>query len=181
MVAENPTFEREILIPREDIEKRVGELGNQISVDYKEKNPLLVGVIKGSFIFLSDLIREIDPRVDAEVDFMAVSSYGGGTESSRLPKIEKDLSTSIKGRNVLVVEDMVDTGYSFAAILAILESRNPASLKTCALLSKPSRREVEVPIDYLGFTIEDKWVEGYGMDTDGHFRGLKDVTYRRQI
>ena len=174
-------FTQEELFDEKTIHKRVVELGKQISADYKGRKPILVGVLKGSFIFLGDLIREIDAEVGVEVDFMAVSSYGSGTESSRQPKIDKDVSVSIEGRNVIVVEDMVDTGYSFETLLAILQSRNPASLKTCVLLSKPSRREVEVQIDYLGFEIEDKWVEGYGMDTNEEYRELKNIVYRKPV
>lgn len=170
---------QEILLSREIISERVAELGRQISEDYKDKKPLLVGILKGSFIFLADLIRNIDPAVGAQVDFMEVSSYGSGKESSGDPKITKDLGIDIRGRNIIVVEDIVDTGYSFNTLLAILRSRGPASLKTCAFLSKPDRREVDVPIDYLGFTIEDKWVEGYGLDTDQDFRGLSDIVYRK--
>ncbi|OGM21344.1 hypoxanthine phosphoribosyltransferase [Candidatus Woesebacteria bacterium RIFCSPLOWO2_01_FULL_37_19] len=169
---------REILIMEEDIAKRVQELADQISVDHKGENPLFVGILKGSFIFLGDLVRKLDPDLQAEVDFMAVSSYDG-TRSSRQPKIGKDLNTDIKDRHVIVVEDIVDTGYSFDTLLRILAARNPASLKTCALVSKPARREVDVPIDYLGFTIPDNWVEGYGMDTDEKNRGLPDIVFRK--
>jgi hypoxanthine phosphoribosyltransferase len=171
--------EREVLIDEKKAAKRINELGKQISQDYKGKNPLLVGILKGSFIFLGDLFRKLDPDLQAEVDFMEVSSYGGKQESSRQPKIGKDLSTNIDGRHVIVVEDIVDTGYSFDSLLKILKARNPASLKTCALVSKPDRREVDVPIDYLGFTIKDVWVEGYGMDTDQKNRGLRDVVFRK--
>ena len=164
--------EREVLVKKDKIAERVEELGVQISKDYKDKNPILVGVLKGSFIFLGDLMRKLDPDLKAEVDFMEISSYGSGKESSRQPKFNKDLSTNIEGRHVIVVEDIVDTGYSFDSLLKILKARNPASLKTCALVSKPDRREVEVPIDYLGFTIDDVWIEGNGMDTDQKYRGL---------
>jgi len=174
----NDDIAREILIDSETIEKRVGELGQILSNDYYNKKPVLVGVLKGSFIFLADLIRELDPDLQAEVDFMAVSSYKG-TVSSREPKIEKDLSINIDGRHVIVFEDIVDTGYSFYTLLRILSARNPASLKTCALLSKPNAREIEVPIDYLGFEIENEWVEGYGLDTNQQYRGLPDLWARK--
>jgi len=180
MSSENKGFTQEVLISRETIAERVKVLGKQISEDYKGKRPLLVGILKGSFVFLADLVREIDPEVGAEIDFMEISSYGGGIESSHQPEIVKDLSVPIEKRNVIVVEDMVDTGYSFNTLLAILNTRNPASLKTCALLSKPGRREVNVPIDYLGFTVENVWVEGYGLDTDQKYRGLKDVVSRKE-
>ena len=181
MTVEKKDFTHEVLLNREKIAKRVKELGGKISHDYKDTKPLFVGVLKGSFIFLADLLREIDPVLEAQVDFMAISSYGSGTESSGQPKIEKDLSMDIKDRDVILVEDIVDTGYSFKTLLAILSSRGPSSLKTCALLSKPDRREVEVPVDYLGFVIENKWIEGYGTDTDEEFRGLKDIVYRKEI
>jgi len=174
----NDGFRREVLIPKEEIAQRVRELGEQISRDYEGRKPVLVGILKGSFIFLADLLRELDPNLQAEIDFMAVSSYGSKQESSRQPKIGKDLNTDIEGRHVIVVEDIVDTGYSFKVLLDILKARNPASLKTCALVSKPDRREVEVPIDYLGFTIKDVWVEGYGLDTNQDNRGLKDIVFR---
>lgn len=173
-------IEREVLIPEEVIKEKVKELGKQITEDYKGKNVLLVGILKGSFIFLADLIREINLE-DVEVDFLTLSSYkkGTGTESSRNPKIVADLSIDIQGRHVLIVEDIVDSGWSFSALLAILEARNPASLKTCALLDKSDKREIQVPIHYLGFSIEDRWLEGYGLDTLERYRGLKDITTRK--
>ncbi len=170
-------IERETLITQEIISSKVRELGDRISEDYKDKNLLLVGVLKGSFVFLADLVREIN-LPDLEVDFIEISSYGKGTESSRSPKFLKDTSIDITGRNVLVVEDIVDTGYSFKTLLSVFESRGVSTLKTCALLSKPDKREVEVPIDYLGFEIGDKWVEGYGIDTLEKFRGLKYIAAR---
>lgn len=169
--------EREQLVSKDQIATRVRELGEQITKDYKDKNLLLIGVLKGSFIFLADLVREIDLD-DIEIDFIGISSYGQKTESSRAPKFTKDTSINIEGRNILIVEDIVDTGYSFKTLIAILKSRNPSSIKTCALLSKPDKREVEVPIDYLGFTIGDKWVEGYGIDTKEKFRGQPNITSR---
>lgn len=169
--------EREQLISKDVIANRVHELGEQITKDYEGKNLLIIGVLKGSFIFMADLIREINLE-DIEVDFIEVQSYGQNTESSRNPKFTKDTNIDIENRHVLLVEDIVDTGYSFKTLLAILNSRNPSSIKTCALLSKPDRREVEVPIDYLGFTIGDKWVEGYGIDTKEKFRGQPNITSR---
>jgi hypoxanthine phosphoribosyltransferase len=164
---------------RESIDEK-RQLKNKISNQYQKtirQSPILVRVLKGSFIFSEPY--ENGPDLQAEVDFMEVSSYGSKQESSRQPRIGKDLSTNIDGRHVIVVEDIVDTGYSFDSILKILKARNPASLKTCALVSKPDRREVEVPIDYLGFTIGDVWVEGYGMDTNQKNRGLPDVVFRK--
>lgn len=179
MGAERQNYTHEILLSEDLIRARVKELANEISQDYKGKKPLFIGVLKGSFIFLADLMRELDPEISAEVDFMAVSSYGRGTVSSRQPKIELDLRIPIEDREVLLVEDIVDAGYSLEALIALLSVRNPKSLKTCALLSKKSRREVEVPIDYLGFEIPDLWIEGYGTDTAEQNRGLKNVVHRK--
>ncbi len=173
----NDGIERRVLITEQQLEQRVSELGRQISEDYKDKNPLLIGVLNGSFIFMADLAKKLDPDLGEEFEFMQISSYNG-TESSREPKIIKDLNTDIGGRNVLIVEDVVDTGYSMDALLKILAERNAASVKICALLSKPEMREVEVPIAYLGFEIPKVWVEGYGLDTDKKFRGLPFVVYR---
>lgn len=169
--------ERSTLISEAELSSRIKELSRQITNDYRGKDLLLVGVLKGSFVFLADLVREID-LPDAEVDFIEISSYGTETESSRNPKFVKDTSLSVSGRHVLIVEDIVDTGYSFKTLLSVFESRGVASLKTCALLSKPDKREVEVPIDYLGFEIGDKWVEGFGIDTKEKYRGLKYVASR---
>ena len=165
-------------ISEAQIKERIREMAKEISKDYKGKDLLLVSVLKGSFIFAADLIRELDLE-DNEVDFMAISSYNGETESSKNPRIIKDVDTDIRGRNVLIVEDIVDTGYSFETLTRILSARNPASLKTCALLSKPERREVEVPIDYLGFEIPNFWAEGYGLDTNQKGRGHRFIGSRK--
>ena len=167
-------------ITEEQIKKRVNQLAEQISKDYKGKELLLVGVLKGAVPFTADLMRGLYENGfdDMEVDFIDVSSYGKGTESSRQPRIVKDLEEDIEGRHVLIVEDIVDTGYSFDTLLRMLNARNPASLKTCALVSKPARREKQVPIDYLGFKVEDKWLEGYGMDTDEKGRGYPFIGVR---
>jgi len=166
------------MIPPEEIREHVKKLAQRISKDYKDKNLLLVGILKGSFIFMADLVRELDLD-DIEIDFMKVTSYGEGTESSREPKIEADMSINPQGRHVLIVEDIVDTGYSFKSLLEILKARHPASLKTCTLLSKSERREVEVPIDYLGMSIENRWVEGYGLDTNERGRQYPFVGARK--
>ena len=166
----------EELYSGEEIHQRVKELAGEISKDYKGKNLLVVGILKGAFIFTADLIRELGEYLpDLEVDFMVISSYGKGEKSSKAPKIKLDLSIDIAGRDVLVVEDLVDTGYSFKKLLGLLSIRDPKSLKTCAFLSKPDRREVDVPIDYLGFTIEDRWVEGYGPDSNEKGRWRKNI------
>lgn len=170
----------ETLLTREQITDRVDELGQQIAQDYEGKELVIVGILTGSYIFVADLTRAINEhgKTDFEVDFMGISSYGFGTESSRQPRITKDLEIDVSGKHVLVAEDMVDTGYSFKTLLKMLSVRSAKSVKTCVLLSKPDRREVEVPIDYLGFEISDKWVEGYGLDTNQMGRGNPKIVVR---
>ncbi|MDH7490632.1 MAG: hypoxanthine phosphoribosyltransferase, partial [Anaerolineae bacterium] len=146
----------EVLLTEEQIQQRVRELAEQISADYKGKDLLLVCVLKGGILFLTDLMRQLD--IPHAVDFMAISSYGAGTESSGVVRILMDLNTSIEGKNVLIVEDIVDTGHTLDYILRNLSTRRPASLKVCALLNKPSRRQVDVPIHYVGFDIPNKFV-----------------------
>jgi len=159
-----------------EIHQRVVKLAEEIGSDYKGKKLLLVGVLRGAFIFTADLVRELDQYLpDLEVDFISVSSYGDGEESSRAPKFEKDLSTDIEGLDVLIVEDMVDTGFSFKKLLGVLMARNPKSLKTCVLLVKEDSREVEVPIDYKGFVVAKKWYEGFGLDSAQKRRGRKNI------
>lgn len=173
---QGPKFES--LFNKEKINRRVVELGEEITADYKGEELILVGILKGAFMFMADLVREID--IPLKVDFMEISSYGSGQESSRQPKIDKDLSMDISGEHVLIVEDIVDTGYSMKTLLEILEARSPASLKICSFLSKPDRREVEVTIDYLGFEIPDVWVEGYGLDTDQKGRNNPEIVIRSE-
>lgn len=171
------TEQREILITCEQIKGRVAELALEIKEDVDVNNLVLIGVLNGAAFFTTDLAREFNnPKV--EIDFMSVSSYGDKTESSGEPAIHCDLKNPIKGKDVVIVEDIVDTGYSMAILLDILRARHPKSLRVCALLSKPDRREVDVPIDYIGFTIPNHWVEGYGLDTDEKCRCLKDITRR---
>lgn len=167
-----------VLISKEDIKKRVGELAKQITQDYQGKNVVLLCVMRGSFVFLADLIRALweEGLTDCEPDFISVSSYGKGTESSKNPVVTKDLDIDITGRNALLVEDIVDTGYTIKTLLELLKNHNPGSLKVLSLLSKPSRREVEVSIDYLGFEIENKWVFGYGLDEAANkSRGVPEI------
>ncbi len=160
-----------ILISENEIQKRVAELGQQISADYAAKNPFLVAVLKGAYVFLADLCRHL--QVPHEIHFMAISSYGGrATQSSGVVRILMDLPASPEGRHVLIIEDIVDSGRTLDYILRNLRTRNPASLRVCSLLTKPSRREIEVPVDYVGFEIPDEFVLGYGLDFDEHYRNL---------
>ena len=163
----------EILVQPDQLQRRVRELGEQISVDYEGRNPLLIGVLKGAVFFLADLMREI--TVPCEVDFMAISSYGSATQSSGVVRILKDLDRAIEGRDVLIVEDIVDTGLTLQYLMRNLGARKPASLEVCALLTKPERRKVDMPMRYLGFEIPDKFAIGYGLDFAEHYRNLPYV------
>lgn len=162
-----------VIIPRDDIAEKVAELAALIRKDYKGKNPLVIGILKGSFVFMSDLVRAMN--IPVEIDFVRLASYGAGTESSGKIKLVKDVETPIKDRHVLVVEDIVDRGLTVRFLLDYLSFRKPASLKLCALFDKPSKRKVEVPIDYLGFTVPDAFVVGYGLDFGEKFRYLPDL------
>ncbi len=166
----------EVLVTAEDLQRRVAELGREISADYGEEESrplLLVGVLKGAVFFLSDLMRYID--VPVEVDFMAVASYGSATDSSGVVRILKDLDAAIEGRDVLIVEDIVDSGLTLQYLLRNLGSRNPRSLEVCALLTKPERRKVDLPTRYVGFEIPNRFVVGYGLDYDERHRNLPFV------
>jgi hypoxanthine phosphoribosyltransferase len=163
----------EVLVKAEDLKRRVCELGEQISRDYEGRSLLLVGVLKGAVFFLSDLMRYID--VPVEVDFMAVASYGSATDSSGVVRILKDLDVVIEGRDVLIVEDIVDSGLTLQYLLRNLGSRNPRTLEVCALLTKPERRKVELPARYVGFEIPDRFVVGYGLDYAERHRNLPYV------
>lgn len=164
----------DVFITEDQIKNRIKELGKQITEDYKDKDLLLIGILKGSVPFLCSLMWEIDNEKLA-IDFMDVSSYGSETESSGEVKILKDIDVSIKGRNVLIVEDIVDTGRTMDKLLDMLKTREPASLKVCTLLDKPSRRVCEVKIDYIGFEIENRFVAGFGLDDDQYMRQLKYI------
>jgi hypoxanthine phosphoribosyltransferase len=163
----------EVLVSAEDLQRRVAELGAQISLDYAGKPLLLIGVLKGAVFFLSDLMRFID--IPVEVDFMAVASYGSATDSSGVVRILKDLDAAIDGRDVLIVEDIVDSGLTLQYLMRNLGSRNPRTLEVCALLVKPARRKVELPTKYVGFEIEDRFVVGYGLDYAELYRNLPFV------
>ncbi len=160
----------EILIDEKTLQARIRELGEQISRDYQGKRPILVGVLKGAFMFMADLIRHIS--IPHEIDFMATSSYGAATESSGVVRILKDLDTPISGRDVLIVEDIIDTGLTLDYLIRILKARNPASLRVCTLLDKRERRRIPIPLDYVGFEIPNKFVVGYGLDFGEIYRNL---------
>ena len=165
----------EILISRREIETAVCRLAAQISKDYRGKHPVLVAILKGSFIFMADLIRYLD--LPLEVEFIRLSSYGQGKESSGEVKVVQGLGAEIKDRDVLVIEDIVDTGLTTRFLLDYLRQQEPSSIKLCALTSKPSRRKLPVTIDYLGFTVPDKFIVGYGIDWDEQFRRLPDICF----
>lgn len=159
-----------VMLSQEQLAARVRELGAEITAAYAGKDVTVVGVLSGSFIFMADLVRHIDLPI--RCDFLGLSSYGSATESSGVVAITKDLSGPVEGRHILVVEDIVDTGLTMAYLLKNLATRKPASVRIVSLLSKPARRQVEVTIDFLGFTIEDRFVVGYGLDFDGRYRNV---------
>jgi len=162
-----------ILFTKDEIEATVNKLAAEIRQDYLGKQPLLIGVLKGSFVFMADLIRLLD--FPLEVEFIRLSSYGKGTESSGKIKVVQGLQSEVRGRDVLVIEDIVDTGLTIAFLLDYLQKKKPASLKLCALTDKPSRRKTPVTIDYRGLTVPDKFIVGYGLDWDERFRYLPDI------
>jgi hypoxanthine phosphoribosyltransferase len=164
-------FLDEILLTESDIQQRVKELGAQISRDYHNKDLVVICILRGAVLFLTDLIRHIDPP--HTVDFMAVASYGiGARQSSGRARLTLDINTDIRGRNVLLVEDIVDSGFTLKAVLELLSTRNPQDLQVCVLLDKYERREVDVPLAYVGFHIPDRFVFGYGLDLDEYYRNL---------
>jgi hypoxanthine phosphoribosyltransferase len=163
----------EILVQPDELTHRVRELAAEISADYSGRDLLLIGVLKGAVFFLSDLMRHLE--IDCEVDFMAVSSYGSSTDSSGIVRILKDLDAPIAGRDVLIVEDIVDSGLTLSYLFRMLRARNPATLEVCALLTKPERREVDLPIRYVGFEIPNRFAIGYGLDHAERFRNLPYV------
>jgi hypoxanthine phosphoribosyltransferase len=162
----------EILIPYKEIEKRVAELGARISADYGDRPIVLVGVLKGSFMFMADLVRNITSPL--RIEFIGTKSYAGATTSGQV-QLTKDLDKPIEGEDVLLVEDIIDTGLTLNYLKHLLMQRDPRSLKTVAFLDKPSRRRIEVGGDYVGFTIEDKFVIGYGLDFEQRYRNLRDL------
>ncbi|MCX7816891.1 MAG: hypoxanthine phosphoribosyltransferase [Syntrophales bacterium] len=165
--------QKEILYSREDIKKRVEELARQINADYKGKDPVIIGILKGAFVFMADLIRHLE--IPCTVDFIRLASYGSGSISSGEIKVTKDIETDIKGKDVLVVEDIIDTGLTLRYLVDLLRERGPSSLKVCALIDKRLRRRVEFEADYVGFTMDDGFVVGYGLDYNEQDRSLPDV------
>ena len=161
---------QEILIDEQSLQARVAELGAQIAEDYRGRDLLLIGVLKGAVFFMADLMRQLD--IPCEVDFMAISSYGAGLDSSGVVRILKDLDVSIEGREVLIVEDIIDSGLTLSYLMSTLEARRPASLEICALLTKPERRKNNVACRYIGFEIPNRFVIGYGLDFAERYRNL---------
>jgi hypoxanthine phosphoribosyltransferase len=163
----------DVLVGPEDLQRRVRELGVEISADYEERDLLMIGVLKGAVLFLADLMREL--TVPCKIDFMAVSSYGSATDSSGVVRILKDLDSSIEDRDVVLVEDIIDSGLTLHYLLRNLRARNPRSLEVCALLTKPERRRVDLPVKYVGFEIPDRFAVGYGLDHAQRHRNLPYV------
>lgn len=162
-----------VLIPRGDLEVAVTRLARQIGLDYAGCNLVAVGILKGAFIFMADLVRQVG--VPLEVDFITVASYGSGTETSREISVLQDLTVNVRGKDVLVVEDIVDSGHTVAYVMQHVAEYGARSVRLCALADKPSRRETDVHIDYLGFTVPNKFIVGYGLDFDNKFRYLPDI------
>ena len=164
-----------MLISQEEISKRAVEIGKQISEDFKGEEVLFVGILKGAVLWLSDLVKNVD--IDVKIDFMAVSSYGAETKTSGVVRIMKDLDTSIEGKNVIIVEDIVDSGITLNYLKGYLLGRNPKALKICTLLDKPKGRRADVKVDYIGFEVEDIFIVGYGLDYDQKYRNLPYISY----
>jgi len=161
------------LFTEEDIQTRIKELGKELSEDYKDKFPVLIGVLRGAVLFYADLVKELD--IHLEMNFLAISSYGSGTESTGEVRIQYDMQESIKGRHVLVIEDIIDSGRTISHLKEILYARHPESIKVCSLLDKPSRREVKAEGDYIGFVVPNEFVVGYGLDYAGKYRNLNYI------
>lgn len=164
-----------LLKTKREIEGAISRLANQINSDYRDSTPLFIGVLKGAFIFMADLVREL--TIDLEIDFIELCSYENGTKSSKNVQTIKGLNTNVKDRNIIIVEDIIDTGLTMDSLLTKLEENSPSSIKVCALTSKPSRRVVKVPIDYLGFEVENVFLVGYGLDFNQKYRNLSELYY----
>ena len=166
------TIER-VLLSEEQLDKRIAEMAVQIDRDYEGKKPLMVAILKGSIMFFADLIRKM--KINLEIDFMAISSYGNGVKSSGEVKMIKDLDRKVEGKDIIIVEDIIDSGYTMKYLKNMLEARKPNSIKICTLLDKPSRRETDVQVDYRGFGVENEFVVGYGLDYAGLYRNIPFV------
>lgn len=162
-----------VLLSKQEIAKRVKELGKQLSNEYKDKNPIIICILKGSCVFFADLIREMD--IPLEIEFLAISSYGNSTNSSGEVKVTKDTDKSLENRHVILIEDIIDTGLTLTYLKNMLQRRKPASLKICTLLDKPERREADIDADYTGFKIPNKFVIGYGLDFSQKYRNMPDI------
>ena len=162
-----------VLLSEEQIAEKVAQIGRQITEDYRDKNLLMVSVLKGSVVFMADLMRAVD--CPARIDFMSVSSYGSGTKTTGVVKIVKDLDQDLSGKDILIVEDILDSGMTLSYLKGLLQSRNPASIRIATLLDKPSRRKVDLKADYVGFEVPDEFVVGYGLDFDEQYRNLPFV------
>lgn len=170
---EKRTLDKELLIPRKSIEKRVKELANQISLDYEGRDPVLIGVLKGVVFFLADLARELS--IPAKIDFIRAASYGSGMTSDRTIQLTKGIEIPIQGNPVILVEDIVDTGLTLTHIVQEVERKDPESIRVCTLIEKLERQEIKVPIDYCGFRIKEGFIIGYGLDFDEKYRNLPDL------
>lgn len=174
-----PFSQLKLLFDRTTISTTVQDLAKRISQDYREGNLVLICILKGAFVFLSDLMRRLD--IPVEIDFIRLASYGSGQISSRNIKITKDIEISVQGKDVLIVEDIVDTGWTLAHLMERLSALHPKSIKICTLLNKEARREVNVQVNYVGFEIEDRFVVGYGLDINEKYRSLPDICYVEEV
>jgi hypoxanthine phosphoribosyltransferase len=170
-----PSSNLKLLKTEQEIKKAVSRLAEQINNDYMDSVPLLIGVLKGTFIFMADLVRQL--TIDVEIDFIELRSYEEGTKSSKNVQTIKGLSTNVNDRDVIIIEDIVDTGLTMDSLLTKLDQNNPSSIKVCTLTSKPARRVVKVPIDYLGFEVPNKFLVGYGLDFNQKYRNLAELYY----
>ncbi|TFG01863.1 MAG: hypoxanthine phosphoribosyltransferase [Promethearchaeota archaeon] len=164
-----------MLISKEEIRKKLSLLADQINKDYKDKRPLLIGILKGAFVFMADLIRELD--IDFYIDFVKLSSYGSNTETSGEVKFVLGIDNGVKDEDVIIIEDIVDTGITLSNFIKYLKTKNPNSIKICTLTDKPSRREIDIPLHYVGFTIPNKFRVGYGIDFNEKYRNLPSIYY----
>ena len=169
----------DVMIGKEELQERVQQLGAQISKDYHGESVLAICILKGAVLFMSDLVRAIN--TECKMDFMAVSSYGGSTKSSGVVRILKDLDSPIEGENLLIIEDIIDSGLTLSYLKDVLQQRNPKSIRICTLLDKPERRVSDITPDYVGFTIENKFIVGYGLDYDQKYRNLPYISYLEEV